>query len=79
MPAHLGLVNGGEAAALIPARYPGSESDPDGQIRLARKTEWSEVSAETFHGQGQRMLTTNSNEYALLNVRRIELNSPAEA
>src|SRR5262249_10675275 len=38
IPAHLGLVNGGEAAALIPARYPGSESDPDGQIRLTRKT-----------------------------------------
>jgi type VI secretion system protein ImpE len=75
MPAHLGLVNGGEAAALIPARYPGSESDPDGLIRLARKTEWEEVAAETFHGKGQRMLATDANEYSLLNVRRIELQS----
>jgi len=73
MPAHLGLVNGGEAAALIPARYPGSESDPDGLIRLARKTEWDEVGAETFHGRGQRMLATDANEYSLLNIRRIEL------
>ncbi len=75
MPAHLGLTNGGETAALIPARYPGSESDPDGLIRLARKTEWDEVAAETFHGRGQRMLATNSSEYPLLNIRRIELPS----
>jgi type VI secretion system protein ImpE len=73
MPAHLGLPNGGETAALIPARYPGSESDPDGLIRLARKTEWDEVAADTFHGRGQRMLATNAGEYPLLNIRRIEL------
>ncbi len=73
IPAHVGLVNGGEAAALLPARYPGSESDPDGLIRLGRKTEWREVAPETFHGRGQRMLSTDSNEYSLLNVRRIEL------
>ena len=73
IPAHLGLVNGGEAAALIPARYPGSERDKDGLIRLARRTEWDEVAANTFHGRGQRMLTTDTNEYPLLNVRRIEL------
>jgi type VI secretion system protein ImpE len=76
VPAHLGLPNGGETAALIPARYPGSESDPDGLIQLARKTEWDEVAADTFHGRGQRMLATNSNEYPLLNIRRIELASP---
>jgi type VI secretion system protein ImpE len=73
LPAHLGLANGGEAAALIPVRYPGSESDPDGLIRLGRKTEWDEVAPETFHGRGQRILATEVNEYALLNVRRIEL------
>jgi type VI secretion system protein ImpE len=73
MPAHLGLVNGGEAAALLPARYPGTESDPSGLIRLGRKTEWHEVAPDTFHGRGQRMLTTDSNEYGFLNVRLIEL------
>ena len=72
IPAHLGLANGGEAAALVPARYPASESDLDGLIRLGRKTEWAEVAPETFHGRGQRMFATDSNEYALLSVRRIE-------
>jgi len=73
MPAKLGLANGGEATALIPARYPGSEADADGLIRLGRKTEWDEVAPETFHGRGQRMFATAAGEYALLSVRRIEL------
>lgn len=73
LPAHLVLANGGEAAALVPARYPGSESDGDGLIQLARKTEWDEVAAETFRGRGQRMLATNASEYGLLDVRRIDL------
>jgi type VI secretion system protein ImpE len=73
IPAHLGLSNGGEASALLPARYPGSESDPDGLIRLGRKTEWAEVAPETFHGRGQRMLTTDSHEHALLSIRLVEL------
>jgi type VI secretion system protein ImpE len=75
IPAHLRLENGGDVAALIPVRYPGSESDADGLIRLARKTEWSEVGPDTFHGRGQRMWTTDANEHALLSVRRIELAS----
>ena len=78
IPANLGLANGGDTAALLPSRYPGSETDPDGLIRLARKTEWDEVGPETFHGRGQRVLATDSSEYALLNLRHIELRT-AEA
>lgn len=78
IPANLVLENGGDTAALLPSRYPGSETDPDGLIRLARKTEWDEVGPETFHGRGQRMLATDSGEHALLTLRRIELR-PAEA
>lgn len=76
MPAQLRLTNGGETAALIPARYPGSERDGDNRIRLSRKTEWDEVAPDTFHGRGQRMLATSAAEYALLSTRRIELGGP---
>lgn len=72
-PGHLVLANGGEAAALLPVRYPGSESDPDSLIRLSRKTEWDEAAPDIFHGRGQRMLATDAGEYALLNIRRLEL------
>jgi type VI secretion system protein ImpE len=76
MPAQLGLTNGGETAALIPARYPGSETDGDSLVRLGRKTEWDEVTPDTFHGRGQRLFATPDAEYALLSVRRIELGGP---
>lgn len=76
MPAQLRLTNGGETAALIPARYPGSERDGDNRIRLSRKTEWDEVAPDTFHGRGQRMFATSAAEYALLSTRRIELGGP---
>jgi type VI secretion system protein ImpE len=78
LPGQLVLANGGEVAALLPVRYPGSETDPDNLIRLARKTEWDEVAPETFCGRGQRMLATDSGEFALLNVRRVEMRA-AEA
>lgn len=71
MPAHFQFTNGGEAVGVIPTRYPGSESSPDGLIRLARKTDWNEVSAGVFHGMGQRMLSTQDGEFALMDVRQI--------
>ena len=75
--AQLRLSNAGEIAVLLPARYPGSESDDDGAIRLGRKTAWDEVSPGVFHGRGQRMLTTEDGEFSLLDVRRIELTPAA--
>ncbi|WP_374513307.1 type VI secretion system accessory protein TagJ [Niveibacterium sp.] len=71
MPAHFEFTNGGEAVGVIPTRYPGSEQDPDPLIRLARKTEWVEVSDGVFHGLGQRVLTTNVSEKPLMNIREI--------
>lgn len=70
-PAHLLFANGGESAALIPTRYPGSESDEDGAIQLARRTVWSDAAAEVQFGLGQRLFATNAGEYPLLNVREI--------
>jgi type VI secretion system protein ImpE len=73
MPVHVLLTNGGEVAALVPTRYPGSESDKDDLIKLARKTTWDEIAPDTVHGRGQRMFTTDVGEHALMTVRRIEL------
>ena len=73
MPSTLRLENSADLAALLPVRYPGSETDQDGAIRLSRKTEWDEVAPKTFHGRGQRMFATDVDEYSLLNVRTIEL------
>lgn len=77
-PSTLTFSNGGEAIAFLPTRYAGSAlADP--QLALARKTEWSEPRPGLFVGNGQRMLTTDVGDLALMDLRSISLgDSPAE-
>jgi type VI secretion system protein ImpE len=71
--ARFAWTNGGTALGHIPTRYPGTEEQSDGPMRLARKTEWQQRDGETFLGLGQRVLATDGNEYPLLECRTIEL------
>lgn len=78
-PAYLTFDNGGEVVAMIPSRYPGSQSSEDPQILLSRKTEWTALGgagSERYAGLGQRLLTTNLGDHSLLNTRLIELEPP---
>jgi type VI secretion system protein ImpE len=75
MPAHLEFENGGESVALIPSRYPGSHASTDGLVVLARKTLWEEVGADTHHGLGQRILTTDAEEVPLMDIRAISFHA----
>ena len=68
-PATLTLENGAANVALIPTRYPGTERETDNALRLARATDWREQPGGAWHGVGQRMLTTDQAEIALLDVR----------
>jgi type VI secretion system protein ImpE len=73
IPARLQFENGGESVALIPTRYPGSAAAEDGLIALARKTVWEEIAPDTHRGLGQRVLTTDTDDVPLLEVRTISL------
>jgi type VI secretion system protein ImpE len=73
MPAHLQFANGGESVALIPTRYPESHASDDGLIALARKTVWIEVGEDVHHGLGQRVLTTDSEDVPLMDIRQITI------
>jgi len=73
MPAHFIWANGGETMGLIPTRYPGSESSSDDQIRISRKTDWEDAGSGLYVGLGQRTLTTDVEDYALMDVRKIVL------
>lgn len=75
MPAHFIWTNGGDAVGLIPTRYPQSEKSEESAIRLARKTEWIELNDTTFIGLGQRLLSTDKNDYALMDIREINFNT----
>lgn len=73
MPARMTFANGGEAVALIPARYAGSEADPESAIRMGRKTEWRQVAENTYFGVGQRTFATDVGEFPVMDVRSLRL------
>ena len=78
MPATFEFANGGEQVGIIPARYSGSEKDSDPLVRLARKTDWVDCGNDTYHGRGQRMLTTDGGDFPLLEVREIVIEPEVE-
>lgn len=78
LPAEFKWVNGGDAVALIPVRYPGSESSAEPKIQLGRLTEWEQHGEETYTGRGQRVLVTDQDEISLLELRNITFKIPVE-
>jgi type VI secretion system protein ImpE len=71
LPAEVRLRAGGSVAALLPARYPGTEQEADSQLRLARRTEWRDGDGY-IRGVGQRVWTTSGGEdVGILSFRHI--------
>ena len=68
----LTLVNGGELAALIPTRYPGS-TQGDEAVKMARSTQWQDLGQGTFVGLGQRLLATDQADVAVTDIRSLVL------
>ena len=75
MPAHFTFTNGGETVGLIPTRYPDTELALGDRLALARGTEWRQLDSggNAWVGLGQRVLTTDAAEVALMDVRTIVL------
>ena len=72
-PATLELPNEGKMAALVPVRYPATVDGGDPAELMARKTTWTEAGAGTFVGSGQRTLSTDGGDTALLGVSSIAM------
>lgn len=86
MPAVFTWANEGQAAGLIPVRYPGTlaanaaNGRSGNALALARATEWAEDGGGEFDEArplGQRMFTTDENDYALFDVRALVLDGEA--
>lgn len=73
MPAQLRLASEGEVVALIPTRYAGTTARGSAAEKLARATGWTDAGAGLFTGLGQRILSTDAVESALMDTRRIEI------
>jgi type VI secretion system protein ImpE len=78
-PANLQFANGGEVLAMLPVRYPGSESAGDGLLALGRKTVWEEGEHGSYRGLGQKIFNTDSGELPLLQLRKLRLNGTVDS
>lgn len=78
-PATLRLPNGGDVVALIPTRYAGTIEQGSDAEKLARSTQWTDVGSDTFAGIGQRLLTTDLGDHAIMDVRMIEMDVVMQA
>ncbi len=73
--ANITLTNGGEIVALIPTRYPDTTSAGNAAEKLARVTTWIETPGGGFTGRGQRLLSTDADDFALHDIRVLELST----
>ncbi|MDT8857514.1 type VI secretion system accessory protein TagJ [Paracoccaceae bacterium Fryx2] len=74
-PANITLRNGGEIVGLIPTRYAGTSASTDPAARLARATHWVDAGGETWVGIGQRLLTTDHGDTALMDLRALRMDA----
>jgi type VI secretion system protein ImpE len=75
MPASLTVRSGGEFVALIPTRYAGTVPGGSPAERLSRATDWTDAGAETWIGRGQRLLTTEAGDVALMDLRALRIDA----
>ncbi len=73
--ATLTLHNEGEVVALIPTRYAGTPASDDAAAKLSRATLWSDSGGDTYTGLGQRLLTTDQSDIALMDVRTLKMDA----
>jgi type VI secretion system protein ImpE len=72
LPVEIETRGGQVSMAFVPALYPNTETSGDGELMLARRTDWVERNGiET--GIGQRLLSTDGPEEGILSVREIRL------
>lgn len=73
LPVEIGFKSGQSVAGFLPARYPGSETAEDADLRLARRTDWIDSPAGQI-GLGQHLLgLSGGEERGVLELRRLVL------
>lgn len=69
--------SGGEMVGLIPTRYVGSTESEDPLVKLSRTTLWEDVGSDTYYGLGQRLLTTDKSDVAVMDLRNLQIDPSA--
>jgi type VI secretion system protein ImpE len=77
LPAEIRFRHGPALAAMLPVRYPSTDREPEGALRLARMTEWRETGG-LIRGVGQRVWTTSAGQdVGILSFRHIRFADPS--
>jgi len=71
--AHVTFHNGGDSVALIPTRYAATAATGDDAAKLSRATHWGDAGGDIWVGIGQRLLTTDAGDTALLDLRSLTM------
>lgn len=71
LPARLTLKSEQSGNVFLPVRYPGSQGDADGLIKLGRKTDWDGHGDLGNAGRGQRVFDADESEIAILSLRKL--------
>ena len=79
VPAHFMWTNEGETIGFIPTRYVNTHLEDQVELKLSRQTVWNEVNEGVFFGKGQRLLTTDQDDYSLLIIRKIGFDEMSQA
>ena len=77
-PVNILLRNGGDIVAMLPTRYAGTAEHGTDAEKLSRATAWIDAGGETFVGRGQRLLTTDAGEVALMDLRELVIHHADE-
>jgi type VI secretion system protein ImpE len=72
LPCEVTLSQGGTLPGFMPSRYPLQPGDGDA-LRLARRTQWSELGEGHVAGHGQRSWVTDADDFPMLQVRKLAL------
>jgi type VI secretion system protein ImpE len=75
MPAHFEFTNGGDVVGLLPTRYPDTDLAAGDLLALSRRTDWRESAPGVFIGLGQRLITTDTAEFGLMDLRSVLIDS----
>ena len=70
--------NEGETIGFIPTRYVNSHRNEDSDIKLARKTIWEGRPNGEYFGKGQRLFSTEKDEFSVMDIRNISFNVKEE-
>jgi type VI secretion system protein ImpE len=76
--ANLETSNGTNGEVLLPSLYVNSYKNQNDQVRLGRMTDWQEIGAEIYVGEGLKLFWIDGKDVPMLELKEVEINLTQE-